>query len=99
MVRPKMKLTTQIPTDERTPSLPHYFLFGFVVILKVHLSASGLMFENNPFYGLSNDPIRSVESITDDNLIRVKLEYALQQLKLVLRNFLRQLYFIMKKMK
>ena len=34
------------------------------------------MFENNPFYGLSNDPIRSVESITGDNLIRVKLEYA-----------------------
>lgn len=52
------------------------FLFGFVVILKVPLSASGLMFENNPFYGLSNDPIRSVESITDDNLIRVKLEDA-----------------------
>ena len=31
------------------------FLFGFVLILKVPLSASGLIFENNPFYGLSND--------------------------------------------
>ena len=51
-------------------------LFGFVLILKVPLSASGLIFENNPFYGLSNVAIRSVESITDDNLIRVKLEYA-----------------------
>jgi hypothetical protein len=40
------------------------------------LSVSVIIFENNPFYGLSNDPIRSIESITDDNLIRVKLEYA-----------------------
>lgn len=49
-------------------------LLGFVLILKVPLSASGLIFENNPFYGLHNDAIRSVESITDDSLIRLKFE-------------------------
>ena len=32
--------------------------------------------ENNPFYGLSKAKINSVESITSDNLIRIKLEYA-----------------------
>lgn len=51
-------------------------LFGFVLILKVPLSASGLIYENNPFYGLSNHAIRSVESVTGDHLIKVKLEYA-----------------------
>lgn len=74
-------------------------LFGFVLILKVPLSASGLVFENNPFYGLSNNPIRSVESITDDNLKGSNWNMPLQQFKLVLQNFLEQLYFIMKKMK
>jgi hypothetical protein len=51
-------------------------LFGFVLILKVPLSISGIIFENNPFYGLSNNPIRSTETKTDDNSIRLKLEYA-----------------------
>jgi len=51
-------------------------LLGFVLILKIPANVSGLIFENNPFYGLHNDPIRSVEAITDDNLIKVKLEYA-----------------------
>ena len=51
-------------------------LFSFVLILQIPLSTSGQVFENNPFYGLSNAPIRSIESITEDNLIKVKLEYA-----------------------
>src|ERR1051325_6205302 len=50
-------------------------LFSFFLILKMPLT-NGLVFENNPFYGLSNAPIRSIESITDDNLIKVKLEYS-----------------------
>ena len=34
MGRSKMKLTTQIPTDERTPSLPSYFIVWFCCGLK-----------------------------------------------------------------
>jgi hypothetical protein len=37
---------------------------------------NGVIVENNPFYGLSNEKIKAVESITDDNLIKIKLEYA-----------------------
>ena len=51
-------------------------LLSFILILKIPANVSGLIFENNPFYGLNNDPIRSVEAIIDDNLIKVKLEYA-----------------------
>ena len=58
------------------PLFHFILLLGFVLILKVPLNASGLIFENNPFCRLSNDATRSVEFITDDNLIRVKLEYA-----------------------
>src|ERR1051325_6553753 len=50
-------------------------LFSFFLILKMPLT-NGQVFENNPFYGLSNAPIRSIEAITDDHLIKVKLEYA-----------------------
>jgi hypothetical protein len=32
--------------------------------------------ENNPFYGLSSEKINTVESTTDDKLIKIKLEYA-----------------------
>ena len=58
------------------PLLHIILLLSFILILKIPANVSGLTFENNPFYGLSYDPIRSVESITDDNLIKVKLEYA-----------------------
>ena len=74
-------------------------LFGFVLILNIPLSVSGLIFENNPFYGLSNAPIRFVESITDDNLIRVKLEYAPLAIQIGSPEFFKAHYFIMKKMK
>jgi hypothetical protein len=37
---------------------------------------NGVIVENNPFYGLSNAKINSVESITNDKLIKIKLEYA-----------------------
>ena len=37
---------------------------------------NAVIVENNPFYGLSKAKINSVESITNDNLIRIKLEYA-----------------------
>ena len=36
-------------------------LLGFVLILKVPLSASGLIFENNPFYRLNNDAILRIK--------------------------------------
>ena len=61
----------------KASALFHLILFfGFILVLNIPLSVSGLIVENNPFYGLSNAPIRFVESITDDNLIKVKLEYA-----------------------
>ena len=36
----------------------------------------GVIVENNPFYGLSNEKINTVESITEDKLMKIKLEYA-----------------------
>ncbi|MDP9489335.1 MAG: hypothetical protein M3P28_03920 [Thermoproteota archaeon] len=36
----------------------------------------GVIVENNPFYGMSNEKINSIESTTIDNFIRVKLEYS-----------------------
>lgn len=68
-------------------------LFGFVLILKFPLSASGLIYANNPFYGLSNDAIRSVESITDDHLIKVKLEYAPSAIQIGTPEFFRATLF------
>ena len=40
------------------------------------LNAEAIIIENNPFYGLSNAKIKSIQSLTNDNLINVKLEYA-----------------------
>ena len=68
-------------------------LFGFVLILKVPLSASGLIYENNPFYGLSNHAIRSVESVTGDHLIKVKLEYAPSAIQIGSPEFFRATLF------
>ncbi len=40
-------------------------------------NVNALIVENNPFYGQSNHAtIKSVESLTDDNLINIRLEYA-----------------------
>ncbi|HEX7275553.1 MAG TPA: hypothetical protein VF248_08075 [Nitrososphaeraceae archaeon] len=36
----------------------------------------GVIVENNPFYGLSNEKINTVESITEDKLMKIKLEYS-----------------------
>ena len=76
-----------------SPLFQIVLLFGSVLILKVPLSASGLVFENNPFFGLSNNPIRSVESITDDNLIKVKLEYAPSAIQIGSPEFFRATLF------
>ena len=38
-------------------------------------NVNALIVENNPFYGQSNVAIKSVESLTDDNLINIRLEY------------------------
>ena len=37
---------------------------------------NAVIVENNPFYGLSNEKIRAVESTTDDKMMKIKLEYA-----------------------
>jgi len=42
-------------------AFPHFhiiLLLGFVLILKVPLSTSGLIFENNPFYGLKRAKVK-----------------------------------------
>jgi hypothetical protein len=50
---------------------------GFILLLTNGTDiVNALIVENNPFYGLSNDKIKSVESNTDDSLTKVKLEYA-----------------------
>jgi hypothetical protein len=50
---------------------------GFILLLTNGIGiVNGLIVENNPFYGLSNEKIKSVESSTNDGLTKVKLEYA-----------------------
>ena len=43
---------------------------------------NGLIVENNPFYGLSSEKIKTVESTTGDKLIKIKLEYAPQAIEI-----------------
>jgi hypothetical protein len=51
--------------------------FALIFILKNESgNVNGLIVENNPFYGLDNEKVNSIESTTDDNLINIKLEYA-----------------------
>jgi hypothetical protein len=53
------------------------FLLFIVIFSKFEITISNaLIVENNPFYGLSNDRIETVEATTADNSIKVKLEYA-----------------------
>jgi len=52
-------------------------LLAFILLLKNEPgNVNAIIIDNNPFYGLSNEKIKSVESTTDDNLINVKLESA-----------------------
>ena len=57
-------------------------LFGFILLLTNQTgNVNALIFENNPFYGLSNHEIKTVESTTNDTLTNVKLEYAPTELQ------------------
>jgi hypothetical protein len=50
---------------------------AFILLLKNEPgNLNALIVENNPFYGLDNEKVNSIESTTDDNLINIKLEYA-----------------------
>ncbi len=52
-------------------------LLAFILLLKNEPgNVNALIVENNPFYGLNNEKVNSIESTTDDNLINIKLEYA-----------------------
>ena len=53
-------------------------LFALILPLKNEIgNVNALIVENNPFYGQSNHAtIKSVESLTDDNLINIRLQYA-----------------------
>lgn len=61
-----------------------YWIFSSIIFssIVIFLSDNGIavvnavIVENNPFYGLSNAKINTVESITNDKLIKIKLEYA-----------------------
>jgi hypothetical protein len=54
---------------------------------------NALIVENNPFYGLSNDKIKSVESNTNDSLTKVKLEYAPTEVQSGLPEFFKATLF------
>lgn len=52
-------------------------LLAFILLLKNEPgNLNALIVENNPFYGLDNEKVNSIESTTDDKLINIKLEYA-----------------------
>jgi len=57
------------------------------ILLPENEFVNALIVENNPFYGLSNQMIKAVESTTDDNLINVKLEYAPEAFKIGIPEF------------
>lgn len=63
--------------DELTWSFSSIILSSLIILLSENEKAVyGVIVENNPFYGLSNEKINIVESITDDKLLKIKLEYA-----------------------
>jgi len=57
------------------------------ILLPENEFVNALIVENNPFYGLSNQKVKAVESTTDDNLINVKLEYAPEAFKIGIPEF------------
>ena len=68
--------------------------FTLILILKNGFgNVNALIVENNPFYGQSNAEIKSVESITDDNLINIKLEYAPAEFQLGSPEFFKSTLF------
>lgn len=51
-------------------------LFALILPLKNEIgNVKALIVENNPFHGQSNAAIKSVESLTNDNLINIRLEH------------------------
>lgn len=63
------------------------------ILLPENEFVNALIVENNPFYGLSNQKIKAVESTTDDNLINVKLEYAPEAFKIGIPEFFKATLF------
>jgi hypothetical protein len=66
--------------------LLHCFASLFLIIL-LSQSWFGIVLavtvENNPFYGLSNTRINSIENLTNDKIIKVKMEYTTETIDLV----------------
>ena len=57
-------------------------LLVFILFTRNELgNINALIVENNPFYGLSNEKVKSVESTTKDNLINIRLDYSPQTIQ------------------
>jgi len=66
----------------------------FILFAKNELgNINALIVEDNPFYGLSNKKVKSVDSTTDDNLINIKLEHSPQTIKKVSPEFFKVTLF------
>lgn len=60
-------------------------IFSSIVILLSENEVAvvnAIIIENNPFYGLSNVKINTVESFTNDKLIKIKLQYAPEMIEI-----------------
>ena len=69
-------------------------LLFFILFAKNELrNINALIVEDNPFYGLSNKKVKSVDSTTDDNLINIKLEHSPQTIKKVSPEFFKVTLF------
>jgi hypothetical protein len=72
--------STALPLYSLTKEITCFSLIlFFVFLLLLHYEQAyihGQVVENNPFYGMSSAKISSVDSITNDSLINVKLEYS-----------------------
>jgi len=86
--------TSKIQADERRLSFLYPFITLFYFICKNELgNINALIVEDNPFYGLSNKKVKSVDSTTDDNLINIKLEHSPQTIKKVSPEFFKATLF------
>jgi hypothetical protein len=65
-----------------TPLFYIILLLFFILIARNEFGiVNAVIVENNPFYGLSNEKVKSVDTTTGDNLVIIKLEHAPQEIR------------------